>query len=134
MGPTTARVYSKNTSDYGDRLIGVVNLDPLKVQEGIIELDLAKLGLTSDQTFLVHDLLTNQTWSWKGSQNYVRLDPQIAPAHLFVVRVPVFKEVAGIEPYEMANTVNANGASTVDTAVEMPALKEKSEASDTVVK
>jgi starch synthase (maltosyl-transferring) len=84
--------YSKQTSDLGDRLICIVNLDPLHVLEGTVELHLETLGLNSDHTFYLHDLITNQTWNWNGSRNYVRIDPQIAPAHVCVVRVPVFKE------------------------------------------
>lgn len=120
--------YSKTTDDHGDRLIFVVNLDPHKVQEGIVDLNLEKLGLEQDQTYFVHDLMTNQTWNWKGPKNYVRLDPQIAPAHLFVVRVPVFKET-GKHELEMENdlaTVKLDSISTVDTAVELPALKVQS--------
>lgn len=116
--------FSKNTDDFGDRLICVINLDPHQVQEGIIEFDLAALGLEANQTYFVHDLLTNQTWNWKGPKNYVRLDPQIAPAHLFVVRVPVFKDTSkGLDPETDSATVKLDKPSTVDTAVEMPALK-----------
>ena len=117
--------FSKNTDDFGDRLICVINLDPLRVQEGIIELDLAELGLDADQTYFVHDLLTNQTWNWKGPKNYVRLDPQIAPAHLFVVRVPIFKDTGKVDldPETDSVTVKLDSSSTVDTAVDMPAMK-----------
>ena len=45
--------FSKHTDDFGDRIICVINLDPLRVQEGIIELDLAELGLEADQTHFV---------------------------------------------------------------------------------
>lgn len=119
--------FSKSTSDFSDRLIGVVNLDPQKVQEGMIELDLAALGLADNQTFLVHDLMTNQTWTWKGQKNYVRLDPQITPAHLFVVRVPVFKEPTVQEPEELAESAlqadEKTSGSTVDTTVDLPAIE-----------
>lgn len=85
--------FSKSTSDFSDRIVVVVNLDPLHPQEGFVELDMQDLGLKSDQTFLVHDLITNQSWNWKGPKNYVRLDPQISVAHIFVVRVPILKEI-----------------------------------------
>lgn len=115
--------FSKTTGDFGDRLICVINLDPNRVQEGIVELNLTALGLAVDQTYFVHDLLTNQTWNWKGPKNYVRLDPQIAPAHLFVVRVPVFKEPARIELETDVATVNLDSSSIVETDVDLPALK-----------
>ena len=116
--------YSKTTDDCSDRLICVINLDTQRVQEGIIELDLAELGLAADQAYYVHDLLTNQTWNWKGPKNYVRLDPQIAPAHLFVVRVSVFKDAVrgDAEPANESVTVRLDSTSTVDTDVELPVL------------
>ena len=33
----------------------------------------------------VHDELSGETWTW-AEHNYVRLDPFVAPAHVFVVR------------------------------------------------
>jgi starch synthase (maltosyl-transferring) len=33
----------------------------------------------------VHDELSGNTWRW-GEHNYVRLDPFVEPAHIFVVR------------------------------------------------
>ena len=33
----------------------------------------------------VHDELSGATWTW-AENNYVRLDPFVAPAHVFVVR------------------------------------------------
>ncbi len=33
--------------------------------------------------FQVHDLLTGARYLWQGARNYVRLDPQRAPAHVF---------------------------------------------------
>ncbi|HQR08898.1 MAG TPA: DUF3416 domain-containing protein [Gemmatales bacterium] len=120
--------YSKTTDDHGDRLICVVNLDPHKVQEGVVELDLEELGLAADQTYFVHDLMTNQTWNWKGPKNYVRIDPQIASAHLFVVRVPIFKDIGKLELDQEDDlaTVKLDLPSTVDTDVEMPVLKVES--------
>lgn len=85
--------FSKSTSDFSDRIIVVINLDPLHTHEGFVELKLDELGLINDQVFLVHDLITNQSWNWKGPKNYVRLDPKISVAHVFIVRVPIMKEL-----------------------------------------
>jgi starch synthase (maltosyl-transferring) len=49
-------------------------------------LQLAELGLPHGAHFLVEDALTGSVWHWHGAENYVRLDPQQEPAHLFVVR------------------------------------------------
>lgn len=123
--------YSKQTTDLSDRLICVVNLDISRVQEGTVELQLEALGLTTDQTFYVHDLITNQTWNWKGARNYVRIDPQIAPAHLFVVRVSIFKEKPAPEVNEtdVLEPLERNNQSEQDTAIDLPAVKKQANVS-----
>jgi starch synthase (maltosyl-transferring) len=70
----------------GDTLLVVVNLDSYWKQAGFVQLDLEAVGLKADATFQVHDLLTGERFWWHGPRNYVELDPQTRPAHLFVVR------------------------------------------------
>ena len=36
--------------------------------------------------YQVHDLLNDARYTWRGRQNYVELDPEIQPAHIFLVR------------------------------------------------
>jgi starch synthase (maltosyl-transferring) len=48
--------YSKSTHDHRDCLIFVVNLDPLRAQDGILELDHRKLGLPEGQAFYESNL------------------------------------------------------------------------------
>jgi starch synthase (maltosyl-transferring) len=68
-----------------DTVLVVVNLDPHSVRETTVHLDLAALGLTWGDRFAAHDLVTQTTYDW-GEFNYVRLDPFVEPAHVFVVR------------------------------------------------
>ncbi|WP_285725437.1 alpha-1,4-glucan--maltose-1-phosphate maltosyltransferase [Psychromicrobium xiongbiense] len=80
---------SKGGSPVSDTVIVVVNLDPHSVREGMVYLDLSTLGLESsdfhaDGTFTVNELLTGQSWQW-GSQNYVRLDAHVEPAHILSI-------------------------------------------------
>jgi starch synthase (maltosyl-transferring) len=77
--------YSKRTADGSNQVLVVVNLDPLLVQAGWVEVDLSALGLVSDVTFEVYDLLADHSYSWRGSRNYVALRPAEAPAHVFQV-------------------------------------------------
>jgi starch synthase (maltosyl-transferring) len=78
--------YSKATPDFGNILLAIVNLDPHHPHEDVLDLNLSELGLSSDQTYRVEDQITGVSWQWHGSRNYVRLEPQLEPAHLFVVR------------------------------------------------
>ncbi|HVR09618.1 MAG TPA: alpha-1,4-glucan--maltose-1-phosphate maltosyltransferase [Thermoanaerobaculia bacterium] len=84
--------YSKSAEAVDNVIVAVVNLDPHHVQSGWLELDLAALGLESGRPFQVHDLLTGARYLWNGARNFVQLDPQQAPAHLFRVRRRVRSE------------------------------------------
>jgi starch synthase (maltosyl-transferring) len=65
-----------------DTVLVVVNLDPHRTREATVWLDLSALGV--DRRFIVTDELTGESYLW-GPANYVRLDPQIRPAHIFTV-------------------------------------------------
>ncbi|MGP2435530.1 hypothetical protein ACTUQ0_15085, partial [Listeria monocytogenes] len=67
-------------------VIVAVNLDPHHAQWGWIHLDPASIGVGPDEEFQVHDLLTNQRFTWRGHHHYVKLDPHSVPAHILVVR------------------------------------------------
>ncbi len=78
--------YSKSTDDNTDTILVVCTLDPHYKQAGWTALDLAALGVSAEQPFQVHDLLTDERFIWHGARNYVELDPHILPAHIFEVR------------------------------------------------
>ena len=83
--------FSKRTSvpGQGDScVLVVVNLDPHSVREATVHIDLEALDVEPGESFEVHDELSGETWTW-GEHNYVRLDPFVQPAHVFVVRKPV---------------------------------------------
>jgi starch synthase (maltosyl-transferring) len=75
--------YSKRAGD--DAILVVVNLDPHHVQSGWVDVDLGALGLADYGAWTVHDLVTGERYPWWGSRNFVMLDPQRAPAHVFSV-------------------------------------------------
>jgi starch synthase (maltosyl-transferring) len=78
--------YLKSDPSSDNVIIVVVNLDPHHVQSGWIELDLAWLGLDESTPYQVHDLLSDQRYQWRGSRNYVMLDPRRMPAHVLKLR------------------------------------------------
>jgi starch synthase (maltosyl-transferring) len=84
--------YSKSAPGADNTVIAVVNLDPHHPQSGWVQLDLTRLGLESGRSFQVHDLLTGARFLWNGARNFVQLDPQEVPAHLFRVRRRVRSE------------------------------------------
>ncbi len=77
-------VYSKKKGE--DVILCVANMDMHSAQEGTISLNMAKLGLSDDAFFFVKDLITDESYVWRGAHNFVRLDPDKAPGHLLVVK------------------------------------------------
>ncbi|MEX2046860.1 MAG: maltotransferase domain-containing protein [Chloroflexota bacterium] len=84
--------YSKRDAERGDTVLVVVNLDPHHTQAGFVDLALADLGLGTGDSYQVHDLLSGGRYLWRGSRNYVELDPRTLPAHVFAVRRKVRTE------------------------------------------
>ncbi len=78
--------YSKMTDDLLNIIVVVVNLDPERTQAGMIDLPLDALHLDPRQPYQMHDLLTDAKYVWRGSRNYVELNPQRLPAHIFCIR------------------------------------------------
>lgn len=77
-------VYSKILGE--DRILCIANMNMHEAQEGIVELDMAKLGLEEDAFYFLKDVITGDSFVWRGSKNFVRLEPSKAPGHLFILK------------------------------------------------
>ena len=75
--------YGKSTEDLSSIILTVVNLDYRNTQSGWVELPLDTLGLDAQKDYQVQDLLNDAHYVWHGPRNYVELNPQIRPAHIF---------------------------------------------------
>jgi starch synthase (maltosyl-transferring) len=73
------------TADGGDHLLVAVNVDPHAAHESIVHAPVERFGVGEDEAYMVEDLLTGARYTWRGRRNYVRLDPQREPGHLFRV-------------------------------------------------
>jgi starch synthase (maltosyl-transferring) len=70
----------------GPDLFIAVTTDWKSPQESMVHVPLAQLGLGDDDQYVLRDLLTDQRYTWRGSRNYVRLDPTNGPvAHIFAI-------------------------------------------------
>ncbi len=76
--------YSKRADE--DVVLVVVSLDPHHTQSGWVTLDLSALGVDPEARFAVNDVLTDRRYQWDGRHNFVELDPQGIPAHVFTIR------------------------------------------------
>ncbi len=78
--------YSKRSPDGSNLILTVVNLDPHNTQAGWVHIPLDDMEIDPLQTFQVHDLVSEQRFQWHGERNFVELNPNVLPAHVFRVR------------------------------------------------
>ncbi len=77
--------YSKRSEDGTDTVLVVVNLDPRWKQSGWTDLDLFALGVDPGESLSVTDLLGGSSYEWRGTRNFVELEPGLRPAHVFAI-------------------------------------------------
>jgi len=75
--------YGKWTKALDNLIVAVVNLDPFRTHEDLLTLPIWEFGIEEWQTYQMKDLITGDKYYWKGKQNYVRLDPEVEPVHIF---------------------------------------------------
>jgi starch synthase (maltosyl-transferring) len=78
--------YYKATPTMDNIVLTVVNLDPRNAQSGMIDVPVEELGIDPHRSYEVLDLLADNRFLWSGWQNYVELNPQVLPAHVFSLR------------------------------------------------
>ncbi|HET9477426.1 MAG TPA: alpha-1,4-glucan--maltose-1-phosphate maltosyltransferase, partial [Dehalococcoidia bacterium] len=77
--------YSKRTDDSSDVVLVVVNLDYRYTQSGWLDVATDEWGVEPGDAYSVHDLLTDAHYTWRGGRNFIKLDPDLMPAHIFVI-------------------------------------------------
>lgn len=78
--------YSKMTAARDNIILVVVNLDAHRKQNSFVYVPIENFGQMESDVYQVQDLLSSTTYTWRGRRNYVELDPDIQPAHIFLVR------------------------------------------------
>jgi starch synthase (maltosyl-transferring) len=78
--------YGKMTPARDNIILVVVNLDPRRSQNSYVHVPLEDFGAMDGDLYQVHDLLNDARYIWRGSSNYVELNPEVQPAHIFRVR------------------------------------------------
>lgn len=85
--------YGKATDDFTNIILVLVNLDPFHPQSGWVKVPIEELGISPDQSYLVHDLLSDDKYLWQGEKHRVSLDPQMLPAQIFRVKAHLRREM-----------------------------------------
>ncbi len=78
--------YGKMTAARDNIILVVVNLDPHHTQHSYVNVPIDHFGQMERDVYSVRDLLSDAVYTWRGRRNYVELDPEIQPAHIFLVR------------------------------------------------
>lgn len=84
--------FAKRDASGDNVVLVVVNMDAHHTHSGWVELDLPALGIQPGERYQVHDLLNDARYQWSGTRNYVELNPQVMPAHVFRIRKHVRTE------------------------------------------
>lgn len=79
--------YLKATDDLSNVMLVVVNLDPNNTQHGYVQLPKSKLKLSDKINVKLHDLVTDEHFTWTQEWNYVHLNPHKMPFHLFKIEI-----------------------------------------------
>lgn len=79
--------YLKATDDLSNILLVVVNLDPNTSQSGYVQLPKDKLRLGDKINVKMHDLVTDEHYTWAQEWNFVEINPHKMPFHLFKLTI-----------------------------------------------
>lgn len=64
-------------------MLMIVNIDPVSRKQGFIDFNFNSIIKNTASEFIVHDLITDAKYTWQNGNNYVELDPNALPFHLF---------------------------------------------------
>jgi starch synthase (maltosyl-transferring) len=79
--------YLKATDDLESIFLIVVNLDPHTRHSGYVQLPMDTLKVQWPINVKLHDLITDEHYTWTQEWNYVELDPHVIPFHLFKLEI-----------------------------------------------
>lgn len=78
--------YGKVTEDKQNIILVAVNLDPYSAHESALYIPIQEFGIGWEETYQLHNLITDERMLCKGDQVVIRLDPQVEPAYIFQLK------------------------------------------------
>ena len=77
--------YGKMTPERDNLVFVAINLDPVAMHAGMVDVPIGDLGIGAGQAYRVHELVSDRWYDWRGARNYVELHPTVEPAQIFVL-------------------------------------------------
>lgn len=78
--------FSKTTAALDNILLIITTLDSWHPQTAFVHVPIRDFQIGENDVYIVEDLLTGDRYPWRGSRNFVALDPSSRPAHIFRIR------------------------------------------------
>ena len=78
--------FGKMTPERDNLVFVAANVDPLATHASLVDVPIAELGIGPQQTYRMHELVSDRRYDWRGPHGYVELDPQVEPAQIFVLQ------------------------------------------------
>jgi starch synthase (maltosyl-transferring) len=75
--------YAKMTETRDNVIFVAANLDPTVEHDSMVDVPVGELDIAPDETYTMHELLSDRVYEWQGSRNFVKLYPGIDPAQIF---------------------------------------------------
>lgn len=79
--------YLKATDDLSNIILVIVNLDPNGKQSGYVQLPKDRLKIGEKINIKLHDLITDEYYTWTQDWNFVELSPGKIPFHLLRLEI-----------------------------------------------
>ena len=77
--------YGKMTPTRDNIVLVAVNLDPFAAHEARLSIPMDEIGIAFDETYELHELMSDRRQLVRGSVHSVTLDPGTEPAHVYRV-------------------------------------------------
>ena len=75
--------YGKATENRDNLIFVAANLDPTVERESMVSVPIEQLGIGWNQTYKMHELLSDRVYEWRGPRGFVKLYPGVDPAQIF---------------------------------------------------
>ncbi|MEM3711664.1 MAG: alpha-1,4-glucan--maltose-1-phosphate maltosyltransferase, partial [Thermoprotei archaeon] len=78
--------YMRWDDAHSNLILIVVNVNPFQEHFATVKTYFTEFGVNTSRDYVVEDLLTGAKYTWRGEENFVKLNPAVQTAHIFRVK------------------------------------------------